>query len=69
MSDFTFVKTAPLTALNFSKEEINLDVLIKLNKNFLEKIQSEWRKLDILQRKEKGNTKRDANMEEKSLEN
>uniref|UniRef100_A0A8C4QER1 Uncharacterized protein n=1 Tax=Eptatretus burgeri TaxID=7764 RepID=A0A8C4QER1_EPTBU len=45
MSDFTFVKTAPLNALNFSKEEINSDVLIKLNKNFLEKIQSPRRRV------------------------
>uniref|UniRef100_UPI00358FFC3F E3 ubiquitin-protein ligase TRIM7-like n=1 Tax=Myxine glutinosa TaxID=7769 RepID=UPI00358FFC3F len=39
MSDFKSVKTTPLTVLDFSKEEKNLDVLINLNKNFLEKIQ------------------------------
>jgi len=40
MSDFKSVKTTPLTVLDFSKEEKNLDVLIKLNKSFLEKIKS-----------------------------
>uniref|UniRef100_UPI00358E0170 E3 ubiquitin-protein ligase TRIM8-like isoform X2 n=1 Tax=Myxine glutinosa TaxID=7769 RepID=UPI00358E0170 len=38
MSDFKSAKT-PLTVLDFSKEEKNLDVLVKLNKDFLEKIQ------------------------------
>uniref|UniRef100_UPI00358ED199 E3 ubiquitin/ISG15 ligase TRIM25-like n=1 Tax=Myxine glutinosa TaxID=7769 RepID=UPI00358ED199 len=40
MSDFKSVKTTPLPVLDFSKEEKNLDVLIKLNKNFLEKIKT-----------------------------
>ena len=40
MSNFKSVKTTPLTVLDFSKEEKNLDVLIKLNKSFLEKIKS-----------------------------
>uniref|UniRef100_UPI00358FC5C9 E3 ubiquitin-protein ligase TRIM8-like isoform X2 n=1 Tax=Myxine glutinosa TaxID=7769 RepID=UPI00358FC5C9 len=39
MSDFKSVKTTPLPVLDFSKEKKNLDVLINLNKNFLEKIQ------------------------------
>uniref|UniRef100_UPI00358FC947 E3 ubiquitin-protein ligase TRIM11-like n=1 Tax=Myxine glutinosa TaxID=7769 RepID=UPI00358FC947 len=38
MSDFKFMKTL-LPVLDFSKEEKNLDVLIKLNKKFLGKIQ------------------------------
>uniref|UniRef100_UPI00358F2FC0 uncharacterized protein isoform X3 n=1 Tax=Myxine glutinosa TaxID=7769 RepID=UPI00358F2FC0 len=41
MSDFKSVKRTPLPVLDFSKEEKNLDELITLNKNFLEKIQSE----------------------------
>uniref|UniRef100_UPI00358F8694 E3 ubiquitin-protein ligase Midline-1-like isoform X2 n=1 Tax=Myxine glutinosa TaxID=7769 RepID=UPI00358F8694 len=40
MSDFKSVKRTPLPVLDFSKEEKNLDGLITLNKNFLEKIQS-----------------------------
>ena len=68
MSDFKSVKTTPLSVLDFSKEEKNLDVLIKLNKNFLEKIQSKWHKLDISSRKQEGNTKRDTNMEGKREE-
>uniref|UniRef100_UPI00358E4A0D E3 ubiquitin-protein ligase Midline-1-like isoform X3 n=1 Tax=Myxine glutinosa TaxID=7769 RepID=UPI00358E4A0D len=40
MSDFNSVKRTPLPVLDFSKEEKNLDGLITLNKNFLEKIQS-----------------------------
>uniref|UniRef100_UPI00358E38BB E3 ubiquitin-protein ligase TRIM65-like isoform X2 n=1 Tax=Myxine glutinosa TaxID=7769 RepID=UPI00358E38BB len=39
MSDFTSVKRTPLPVLDFSKEEKDLDGLITLNKNFLEKIQ------------------------------
>uniref|UniRef100_UPI00358F8167 tripartite motif-containing protein 14-like isoform X3 n=1 Tax=Myxine glutinosa TaxID=7769 RepID=UPI00358F8167 len=39
-SDFTSVKRTPLPVLDFSKEEKNLDGLITLNKNFLEKIQN-----------------------------
>uniref|UniRef100_UPI00358EC221 E3 ubiquitin/ISG15 ligase TRIM25-like n=1 Tax=Myxine glutinosa TaxID=7769 RepID=UPI00358EC221 len=39
MSDFKSVKRTPLPVLDFSKEEKNLDGLITLNKNFLEKIQ------------------------------
>uniref|UniRef100_UPI00358FC728 tripartite motif-containing protein 14-like n=1 Tax=Myxine glutinosa TaxID=7769 RepID=UPI00358FC728 len=39
MSDFKSVKRTPLPVLDFSKEEKNLDRLITLNKNFLEKIQ------------------------------
>uniref|UniRef100_UPI00358DDB4C E3 ubiquitin/ISG15 ligase TRIM25-like isoform X2 n=1 Tax=Myxine glutinosa TaxID=7769 RepID=UPI00358DDB4C len=39
MSDFNSVKRTPLPVLDFSKEEKNLDGLITLNKNFLEKIQ------------------------------
>uniref|UniRef100_UPI00358E5B88 E3 ubiquitin/ISG15 ligase TRIM25-like n=1 Tax=Myxine glutinosa TaxID=7769 RepID=UPI00358E5B88 len=39
MSDFKSVKRTPLPVLDFSKEKKNLDGLITLNKNFLEKIQ------------------------------
>uniref|UniRef100_UPI00358F3ED8 E3 ubiquitin/ISG15 ligase TRIM25-like isoform X2 n=1 Tax=Myxine glutinosa TaxID=7769 RepID=UPI00358F3ED8 len=39
MSDFKSVKMTPLPVLDFSQEEKNLDGLITLNKNFLEKIQ------------------------------
>uniref|UniRef100_UPI00358E863C E3 ubiquitin/ISG15 ligase TRIM25-like n=1 Tax=Myxine glutinosa TaxID=7769 RepID=UPI00358E863C len=39
MSDFKSVKRTPLPVLDFSQEEKNLDELIILNKNFLEKIQ------------------------------
>uniref|UniRef100_UPI00358FD1C6 probable E3 ubiquitin-protein ligase MID2 n=1 Tax=Myxine glutinosa TaxID=7769 RepID=UPI00358FD1C6 len=39
MSDFKSVKRTPLPVLDFSKEEKNLDGLITLNKNFLEKIE------------------------------
>uniref|UniRef100_UPI00358F08AA E3 ubiquitin/ISG15 ligase TRIM25-like n=1 Tax=Myxine glutinosa TaxID=7769 RepID=UPI00358F08AA len=39
MSDFKSVKRTPLPVLDFSKEEKNLDELITLNKNVLEKIQ------------------------------
>uniref|UniRef100_UPI00358F1F07 E3 ubiquitin-protein ligase TRIM11-like isoform X2 n=1 Tax=Myxine glutinosa TaxID=7769 RepID=UPI00358F1F07 len=39
MSDFKSMKRTPLPVLDFSKEENNLDGLITLNKNFLEKIQ------------------------------
>uniref|UniRef100_UPI00358E845E E3 ubiquitin/ISG15 ligase TRIM25-like n=1 Tax=Myxine glutinosa TaxID=7769 RepID=UPI00358E845E len=39
MSDFNSVKRTLLPVLDFSKEEKNLDGLITLNKNFLEKIQ------------------------------
>uniref|UniRef100_UPI00358F5397 E3 ubiquitin/ISG15 ligase TRIM25-like n=1 Tax=Myxine glutinosa TaxID=7769 RepID=UPI00358F5397 len=39
MSDFKSVKRTPLPVLDFLKEEKNLDGLITLNKNFLEKIQ------------------------------
>uniref|UniRef100_UPI00359005DF tripartite motif-containing protein 14-like isoform X2 n=1 Tax=Myxine glutinosa TaxID=7769 RepID=UPI00359005DF len=40
MSDFKSVKRTPLPVLDFSQEEKNLDELITLNKNFLEKIQN-----------------------------
>uniref|UniRef100_UPI00358E3D6E E3 ubiquitin-protein ligase TRIM7-like isoform X4 n=1 Tax=Myxine glutinosa TaxID=7769 RepID=UPI00358E3D6E len=39
MSHFKSMKMTPLPVLDFSKEEKNLDRLITLNKNFLEKIQ------------------------------
>uniref|UniRef100_UPI00358FBDE2 tripartite motif-containing protein 14-like n=1 Tax=Myxine glutinosa TaxID=7769 RepID=UPI00358FBDE2 len=39
MSDFKSVERTPLPVLDFSKEEKNLDGLITLNKNFLEKIE------------------------------
>uniref|UniRef100_A0A8C4N0E6 B30.2/SPRY domain-containing protein n=1 Tax=Eptatretus burgeri TaxID=7764 RepID=A0A8C4N0E6_EPTBU len=48
MSEFNSMKMTPITVLDFSKEEKNLDALIKLNKDFLEKMQSECHKLDIL---------------------
>uniref|UniRef100_UPI00358FFE18 E3 ubiquitin-protein ligase TRIM39-like n=1 Tax=Myxine glutinosa TaxID=7769 RepID=UPI00358FFE18 len=41
MSVFKSVKKTPLPVLDFSKQEKNLDGLIMLNKNFLEKIQKE----------------------------
>uniref|UniRef100_UPI00358EA344 E3 ubiquitin-protein ligase TRIM11-like isoform X3 n=1 Tax=Myxine glutinosa TaxID=7769 RepID=UPI00358EA344 len=39
ISDFKSAKRTPLPVLDFSKEENNLDGLIMLNNNFLEKIQ------------------------------
>ena len=40
MSDFKSVETTLLSDLDFSNEENHLDMLIKLNKSFLEKIKS-----------------------------